>query len=536
MRGLMMDYPLTIDRILEHANRIYPHKQIITRAPDGTLHRYAYTDVYRRVKRLANALKRLGVQSGDRVGTFAWNNYQHLELYYAVPCSSAVIHTLNIRLAPKQLAHIISRAEDKIIFIDATLLPRFEPVARRLDDGTRYVLFNHEESAETSLARISGYEGLMAQAEADDEWNVIDERTAMGLCYTSGATGEPKGVLYSHRAVYLHALGVNQANVFGLTEADRMLLATPMFHAMGWGLPYACAFAGADLVLPGADVRPAAIVELIANEHVTIAAGVPTIWTTIYHELQANPRDISSLRAILVGGSAMPGALIEAYEKELGVEVIHAWGMTELSPTGTVSRLQSHHRRMPRQAQWEVKAKQGVPVPGIELRIVDESGRELPWDNVTMGEVQVRGAWAAGGYYRDENNAAYFTADGWFRTGDVATISPDGYMQITDRTKDLIRSGGEWISSVALENALLSCAGVLEAAVIAVPDEKWGERPLAVVAPVPGNKSLTAEALIACIAPRFPKFWLPDRIVFVNEIPKTGVGKLDKQALRRRYR
>ncbi len=533
MQGLMMDYPLTLDRILEHANRMYPHKQIVTKQPDGTFHRYTYADLYTRVKKLANVLAKLGVQLGDRVGTFAWNNHQHLELYYAIPGAGAVCHTLNIRLFPEQLVYVINHAEDKVIFIDATLLPIFEPVADKLEGVQHFVLFNTSEDIETSLPNISFYEALMADADEDYEWAVTDENIAMGLCYTSGTTAEPKGALYSHRSMFLHTFGANQADAVGLVEPDVVLPVVPQFHAMAWGLPYACAMAGTQMVMPGPHLKPDALADMIVEERVTIAAGVPTIWTGLYQELKSNPRDISCLRWLVVGGSAMPRGLIEAYEKELGVPVLHAWGMTELSPLGTVCKLQSRHRNLSDAEKWDIKAKQGYAVAGVDMRIVNEVGEAVAWDGETMGEVQVRGPWIAKDYYKQDSESDHLTADGWFRTGDVAAISPDGYMNITDRTKDLIKSGGEWISSLELENTLMAHPGVFEAAVIATPDEKWGERPLAAVVLTPDAGPVTPEELHAYLASRVARFWLPDKIVFVDELPKTSVGKFDKKVIRR---
>jgi fatty-acyl-CoA synthase len=535
MQGLMMDYQLTLDRILEHAQRMFPHKQVSTKLPDGTLHRYTYANFDQRTKRLANILRQLGVQPGDRVGTFAWNNYQHLELYYAIPGCGAVCHTLNIRLFPDQLAWIINHAEDKVVFIDGTLLPAFERIAAQLNSVQHYILFNADRGVETQLPNVLFYEDLMAEADDDFIWAVDDEQTAMGLCYTSGTTGDPKGVLYSHRSMMLHTLGENQASALGLTEEDVVLPVVPMFHAMAWGLPYSCTMAGADIVMPGPHLTPAALADLIAEEHVTVAAGVPTIWTGLYHELKARPRDISNVRALVVGGSAMPRGLIEAYEKELGVNVVHAWGMTEMSPLGTLSKLQSHHRHLSDHEKWDIKARQGYSLAGVEMRIVNLEGDVLPWDGVTMGELQVRGPWIAKSYYKVPPSPEHFTADGWFRTGDVATITSDGYMCITDRTKDLVKSGGEWISSVALENALMAHTKVMEAAVIAVPDTRWDERPLAVVVLAPNAGPVTETELIEHLAQTFAKFQVPDRIVFAPEIPKTSVGKFDKKVLRHRY-
>lgn len=535
MQGLMMDYPLTLDRILEHAKRLFSHKRITTMLPDGSLHRYTYGDLYRRTKKLANALVGLGVDPGDRVGTFAWNNHQHLELYYGIPGAGAVCHTLNIRLFPEQLAFVVNHAEDKVIFIDATLLPLYERVADQIRCVQHYVLFNAPADIKTKLPNVSFYEDLLEGASEEFAWRSTDENMAMGLCYTSGTTGDPKGALYSHRSMYLHSMGGNLASALGVKESDVVLPVVPQFHAMAWGLPYVCAMSGAEIVMPGPHLQPAPLAHLIESEKVTIAAGVPTIWTGLYHELKANPRDISSVRSLVVGGSAMPRSLIEAYERELKVNVVHAWGMTEMSPLGTVSKLLSHHEALSDAEKWDIKAKQGYPIPGVETRIVDEMGKELPWDGKHMGELQVRGPWVSRQYFKRDPTPEQFTADGWFRTGDVVTMSPDGYMQIMDRTKDLVKSGGEWISTVELENQLMAHPQVMEAAVISIPDEKWSERPLAVVVPTSDARGLTSEMLAEFLVPHVAKFWIPDTILFIEEIPKTSVGKFDKKALCGRF-
>lgn len=535
MQGLMMDYPLTLDRIIEHANHMFPHKGITTKLPDGSFHRYSYADFYKRVKRLGNVLVKLGVDIGDRVGTFAFNNYQHMELYFAIPGAGAVCHTLNIRLSPDQLAYIINHAEDKVIFIDGPLLPLFEKLAGQIDGVKHFVLFNAPHGVTTKLPNVHYYEELMSAASEDFTWRSTDEKLAAAMCYTSGTTGNPKGALYSHRSTYLHTLGVCQANSLGITETDTVLPVVPQFHAMAWGLPFACVMVGADMVMPGPHLQGKPLAEMISDYRVTVAAGVPTIWTGLYHELKANPRDVSCIRALVVGGSAMPRGLIEGYEKELGVNVIHAWGMTEMSPLGTVSILQAHHKNLPVHDKWDIKAKQGYPLAGVEIRIVNEMGEELSWDGTTMGELQVRGPWVIKSYFKVPPGPESFTKDGWFRTGDIATISEDGYMTITDRTKDVIKSGGEWISSVALENALMAHPKVMEAAVIAVPDERWAERPLAAVVPAPGVDALTEAELIEFLAPQFAKFQLPDHVVILKALPKTSVGKFDKKVLRQQY-
>ena len=482
MHGLMMEYPLTIDRIIEHANRLFANKQIRTKQVDGRVHEYTYGDLYRRSRRLASALVKRGIKTGDRVATFAWNHYQHLEMYFGIPGAGAVCHTLNVRLSPRQLAYIASHAEDRIVFVDATVLPLFEPIARQLECVEQLVLVNAQN------------EGSM----------------------------------------YLHTLGANQAMALGLTENDVVMPVVPQFHAMAWGLPYACPLAGADVVMPGPDLRPSILADLIESYQITVAAGVPSIWNGLYHELKENRRDVSSLRALVVGGSAMPRALIEAYEQDLGVNVVHAWGMTELSPLGTVSRLHRQHLMLGKAERWDVKARQGVPLGGVELRIVGDAGTPLPWDGKTMGELQARGPWVIKSYFKHEPTPQHFTPDGWFRTGDVATMTSDGFLTITDRTKDLVKSGGEWISTVALEGELMAHDHVLEAAVIAVPDEKWSERPLAVVVPIKAGE-VTEGDLRHYLLKRFAKFEVPEKFIFVEELPKTSVGKFDKKLLRARY-
>ncbi|MCP4358262.1 MAG: long-chain fatty acid--CoA ligase [Chloroflexi bacterium] len=535
MNGSMMDYQLTIDRILEHANRMYAHKRITTMQPDGSLHRYTYADMYKRVKRLAKALGRLGVQPGERVGTFAWNNFQHLELYYAIPGAGSVCHTLNIRLFPEQLAYIVNHAEDKVVFIEGSLLPLYERIADQIDCVEYYILFNAPRDVQTNLPNVLFYEDLIDSSDDDFAWLSTDEWTAAGLCYTSGTTGNPKGALYSHRSTYLHALGASQANALGVQETDVALPVVPQFHAMAWGLPYACPASGAEMVMPGLHLKGEPLARLLEEERVTIAAGVPTIWTGLYHELKANPRDISSVRALVVGGSAMPRALTKAYESELGVNVVHAWGMTEMSPLGTICNLGSQHADLSDEEKWDIKATQGYPICGVELRIVDEVGAELPWDGRQMGELQVRGPWVISQYFKRDVDDSNLTADGWFRTGDVVTMSPDGYMNITDRTKDLVKSGGEWISTVELENAIMAHPQVLEAAVIAIPDEQWSERPLAAAVPTPDGEQLTGKQVQEFLQDKVAKWWIPEKIIFVDEIPKTSVGKFDKKVLRGQY-
>jgi fatty-acyl-CoA synthase len=536
MEGLMMDWPLTLHHFLDRAARLFPRKEIATRTAAG-MHRYTYADFHRRVHRLAHALTRLGIGRGDRVATFAWNTYRHLEIYFAAPCMGAVLHTLNIRLAPDQLIYIINHAEDRVIFVDASLVPLLERIRDQIPTVKAFVIMSEAGPVQTSLSPALDYEALLAESpEAPYPWPRLDENAAAGMCYTSGTTGNPKGVVYSHRAIFLHSMALCLADTFGICERDVLMPVVPMFHANAWGMPFAGVMVGAKLVFPGPHLQPRDIAELIQNERVTVTAGVPTIWIGLYALLERERYDLSSLRVMPVGGSAMPRALIEAFEKRFGIRIAHAWGMTEMTPLGTVANLKSYMESWPDEERFAVRAKQGMPVVGVEIRAVDEQGREVPWDGKTMGELQVRGPWVIRAYYNDPRTAEAFQ-DGWFRTGDVVTIDPEGYIQIVDRTKDLIKSGGEWISSVDLENALMAHPKVLEAAVIAVPHPKWQERPLAVVVPRPEFKEdLTKEELLEFLRPRFAKWWLPDDIVFVEAIPKTSVGKFDKKVLREQFK
>ncbi len=532
-----MDYPLTLALILEHAHRIHGDKRVSTLCPDGKMHSYSYSEFHRRVKRLANVITEFGVQSGDRIATFASNTYQHLELYYAIPCIGGILHPLNVRLSATQLTEILNEAEDRLIFADGTFAPQFSELwqLRQMDCA----VFNSPKEGMVSnrpqMYPFHDYEQLLSEADERYAWDIPDENWAMGLCYTSGTCGEPRGVLYTHRSMFLHTMAVNQADVFGITEADVVMPFVPMFHAMAWGLPYAAMFTGADMVLPAA-AKPTQIPDLIAETGITIAAGVPTVWAQAYPELRKRRANGCSLRQIIVGGEAMPPTLIEAYEKELDVEVRHAWGMTEMSPTGTVSKLRCAHSNLSDTGKWKLKAMQGRPIPGVEIRLsgmgadLTTSDAELPWDGKTVGELQVRSPWTASRYYKIEPTLEHFTTEGWLRTGDIATITVEGYVQIVDRAKAIIRSGGESISSIALETVLIAHPQVLDAAVIGVPDKKWGERPVALV--VSKAEGISESMLKRHLALQFPKFWIPDKFILVDEIPKTGVGKSDKKAIR----
>ncbi len=535
LHGLMMDYPLTMTHFLERARRYHHDVEIVTKQPDGVLHRYTYGDAYRRICRLANALTKLGVQLGDRVASLAWNHYQHLELYFAVPCYGAVMHTLNLRLSPEQLAYVINHAEDRFIFADASLVPVLEAIQPHLRSVERYIIINAPPNFQTALPDVLHYEALLHDEPETFVFPTLDERAAAGLCYTSGTTGNPKGVLYSHRSQFIHTIAAGAGDALSLSSTDTVIAVVPMFHANAWALPYLSASLGFKLVLPGPHLKPEMLAQLIQDEKVTVAAGVPTLWIGMYQAIRTHGFDVSSLRALIVGGAAFPKKWIEAYEKELGIPVVHAWGMTEMSPMGTSTGTLVARKDLSLDERIAIKTHQGYAPPGVEMRLVGEDGRELPWDGQSVGEIQVRGPWIASAYYNDNSAAAQFTPDGWFRTGDVATIDPKGLLTITDRTKDLIKSGGEWISSVTLENVIMAHPKVLEAAVIAIPNEKWSERPLALIVPRDSNDRPMPEELHELVATHCAKFWIPDEFRFIESIPKTSVGKFDKKALRQMY-
>ena len=528
MRGLMMDWPLTVRGLAERAALFFPGKEIITRTPDG-LHRYTYGELFRRITRLANAFVALGVRPGDRVGTFAWNTYRHLELYLAAPSSGAVLHTVNIRLFPDQIAYIINHAADAVLFVDDSLVAQLEPFADRLETVRAFVVMGDGPLPETRLAPVHRYEDLLAASPDSFAWPAIEEQQAAGMCYTSGTTGHPKGVVYSHRALVLQCFAQAMADTFGLSEADRVLSVVPMFHANAWCLPFSSTMVGASQVYPGAQPTPRDLAQLIQDLRVTVTAGVPTVLLGLLQVLEREHFDLSSLRAVPCGGSAVPESLLARFDA-LGINVIQAWGMTETAPLATVSRPRSTMAGWDADRLRALRAKQGPPLPGVEIRVVDDAGDPLPWDGKSVGELEVRGPWIASSYHDDPRSPEAFH-DGWFRTGDVVTIDPDGYVQITDRAKDVIKSGGEWISSVELENLLMAHPDVLEAAVIGLPHERWQERPLACVVPKEGA-TLDREAVLAWLAPRVARWWLPDDVVFLTTLPKTSVGKLAKRELR----
>ncbi|HXJ64844.1 MAG TPA: long-chain fatty acid--CoA ligase [Actinomycetota bacterium] len=531
MRGLMQHDSLVLTRILERAATYFPRSGIATRTSDG-MHRERYADLGERSARLANALTGLGVGPGDRVGSFAFNSWRHHELYFAVPCMGSVLHTLNIRLHPEQVAWIANHAEDRVICVDAALLPVFEQIRPALTTVEHVVVMG---SAADAPEGALDYETLLADASPEIEWPTLDEDDACSMAYTSGTTGNPKGVVYSHRSMVLHAWSVDLAASIGLQPHDVVMPVVPMFHANAWGLPYAATLSGARLVYPGQySADPAALASLIEDERVTITAGVPTVWLGLLAHLDGNEVDLSSLRAVIGGGSAVPKSMIERFAAR-GIEVWQGWGMTETGPLASLSRLLPAHDELPEDERVRIRARQGLAVAGIRVRVVDVgTGEDVPWDGKAMGEIQVKGNWVAEAYYRPDGPVEQFV-DGWLRTGDVAVVDEHGYLQLVDRTKDLVKSGGEWISTIELESALMGHSAVAEAAVIAIPDDRWSERPLACVVLKP-NASATQEELLEFIAPQFAKWWLPDRVEFVSEIPKTSVGKFDKKVLRTQFR
>ncbi len=533
MNGLMMHFPLTITAMIRRAEALHGHKEVVSRLPDKSYHRYTYRDATRRAKRLAAALARLGVQSGDRVATLCWNHSQHLEAYLGITGSGAVVHTLNPRLHPDDLAYIANDAQDKILLVDDVLLPLWDKFRDRVS-VERTIVVSARRAVPPGTIH---YETLLEQADDRGyEYPDLEEDEAAAMCYTSGTTGRPKGVLYSHRAIVLQSLALGMVDTLALCEADVVVPVVPMFHVNAWNIPFVCTLLGAKQVYIGPHLDPASLLDVLQQERATVTSGVPTIWLGVLQLLDKKPGayDLSSLRAIITGGSAAPLSMIEGFQERHGLKVIQAWGMTEMTPMGSIANVPCDLRQSPPAEQYAFRAKQGLPAPFVEIRARGANGL-VPWDGNTVGELEVRGPWVARAYYNCPEGAASFTEDGWFRTGDMVTIDARGCICICDRAKDVIKSGGEWISSVALENALMGHPAVAEAAVIAVEHAKWQERPLAVVVLKEG-RTATATELLAYLEERFAKWWLPDAVVFVREIPRTTAGKFLKRALREQYR
>jgi fatty-acyl-CoA synthase len=535
MQGLMSERPLLVSSIIKHAAVYHRDTEIVSRTVEGPIHRYTYGEAERRSKRLARALLRLGIGSGDRVGTLAWNTFRHLELYYAISGIGAVCHTINPRLFDEQILYIVKHAADRILFVDTSFTPLIERLAPHLP-AECVIIWLTDEDAEpaTRLSHLLSYEALITAEDDDFEWPEFDELTAAALCYTSGTTGKPKGALYSHRSTVLHAFGISLPDAIPISARDTVCPVVPLFHACGWGIAYAAPMNGAKLVLPGPRLDGRSLYELFEAEGVTVSLGVPTVWLGFEAYLAASGTLCSTLRWVLSGGSAVPPSLIEAFESR-GILMRQGWGMTEMSPLGTTAALKGKHLDLDRDAQMKVKAKQGRPVFGVEMKVVDDSGQPQPHDGRSMGELLVRGPWILSSYFEDsEASAAAIDTEGWFYTGDVATIDPDGYMQIVDRRKDVIKSGGEWISSIDLENAAIAHPDVAEAAVVAIPHPRWAERPLLIVTPRPARRPQCND-LLAFLGERFPRWMLPDDVVVLEELPHTATGKVMKTRLREMF-
>jgi acyl-CoA synthetase (AMP-forming)/AMP-acid ligase II len=534
MHGLMMNAPLLISSLIQHADHYHGATEIVSRMVEGGFHRYNYAEAHRRARQLANALESLGVRATDRVGTLAWNGFRHFETYYAVSGIGAVCHTINPRLFPEQIAYIINHANDQYVLVDLTFVPLVEKLAEHCKKVKGWVLMTDKtRMPRTKLQNVLCYEDLVNAHSDQYEWPSFDENTASSLCYTSGTTGNPKGVLYSHRSTLLHTYAACLPDAMDLSARDVVMPVVPMFHVNAWGLPYSCALAGAKLVFPGAGMDGASLYELLEKEKVTVSAGVPTIWLGLLNHLRQNGLKFTTFNRTVIGGSACPPAMIQSFQEEFGVHVLHAWGMTEMSPLGTVCTLKAKQLELPAAARYAIQNKQGRPIFGVEMKIVDDTGKELPRDGKAFGDLMVRGPWICSQYFGGEGGDPL--REGWFPTGDVATLDPDGFMQITDRSKDVIKSGGEWISSIDLENTAMAHPGVAEAAVVGVRHPKWDERPLLLVVRKQGAQ-LTREDMLAFFEGRVAKWWMPDDVVFLDALPHTATGKLLKTKLRDEFR
>jgi len=534
----MQDRPLLISSLIEHAARFHPDVEIVSRLPEGGTHRTSWAGIRRDACRVAHALRQLGVGEGDRVGTLAWNSHRHLSMYFGVSGAGSVLHTVNPRLFPEQIEYIVNHAEDQVLFFDLNFAPLVEALAPRLKTVRAYVaMTSRDHMPRIDVPQLLCWDELLDAQPEDFSWPELDERLASSLCYTSGTTGHPKGVLYSHRSTVLHSLMELAPDTFGLNSAETVMLIVPMFHANAWGTPYAAAMVGTRLVLPGPHLDGKSVYELMAQERVTFSQGVPTVWLMLFQYLDAHPEldpKALGLKRVGIGGAAVSRAMLERFEQQFGAEVVQGWGMTETSPIGVVSKLLPRHEGLDEEALTQVKLKQGRGVWGVDLKLVDDAGEVQPWDGVSRGHLRVRGPWIASGYFKSEDGSP-IDEDGFFSTGDVATIDPDGYLQLVDRAKDVIKSGGEWISSIDVENAAMGHPGVAEAAIIGVPHPKWQERPLLIVVPREGQ-AVDKAAVLDFLATRIAKWWLPDDVVFVKELPHTATGKLLKTKLREQFR
>lgn len=535
MLGLMQKMPLMISSLIRHADINHGDTEIVSRLTEGGLHRYTYHDAHRRSRQLARALIALGVAPAERVASLAWNNHRHFELYFGVSGMGAVLNTVNPRLFPEQITYIVNHAEDSYVFFDLTFLPLAESMAPNCPGVKGWVaLTDREHMPDSRLPNLLCYEALLDAQSDDYDWPEFDENTASSLCYSSGTTGHPKGVLYSHRSTLLHAYGSALPDALGLSAREVVLPVVPLFHVNAWGLPYGCSLSGAKMVMPGPNLDGASLYELFEKEGVTLTAGVPTVWLGLLQHMQARELKLSTLKRVVIGGSACPPAMIRTFDEQYGVTVLHAWGMTEMSPLGTLNTFKAKHAGLSAEEKHAVRIKAGRPIFGVEMKIVDDHGRELPRDGKAFGDLLVRGPWVCASYFKDEGGQI-LREGGWFPTGDVATLDADGYMQITDRSKDVIKSGGEWISSIDLENLAVAHPAVAEAAVVGVAHPKWDERPLLIVVRKPGQE-VTAGELLEFMQAKIAKWWMPDDVVFVDALPHTATGKLLKTRLRDQYR
>ena len=537
MQGLMMDRQLTITSIMEHADTNHPGAEIVSVTRDEPRHRYTYGEAFRRTRRLANALLDYGIRPGDRIATFAWNDYRHFELYYAIAGIGAVTHTVNPRLFPEQVGYIVNHAQDRLVFVDPLIAPALEKIRDDLSAVEAFIVLTDDDRLpDTDLPNVRSYESFAGPHPDRIDWPDLDEKTACCLCYTSGTTGNPKGVLYHHRSMVLHTLACISPDVLNLSAREVVMPVVPMFHVNAWGLTYGAPAVGAKLVFPGPKMGDGATLQaLIEEEDVTFSAGVPTVWLNLLKYLAGTGKQVESLQRVVIGGSACPRSIMEEFEERHGVYVRHAWGMTEMSPLGAVNVLKRETLQRSREEQYQVRVKQGIPPYGVEMKVVDDDNNELPRDGQTTGLLKVRGPFTCSGYYQAGAESDAHDADGWFSTGDVGSIDAEGYLLITDRSKDVIKSGGEWISSIELENAAVGHPDVAEAAVIGMPHPKWGERPLLILVRKEGRE-VSREAMLDWLQDKVAKWWLPDDVVYIDEIPHTATGKIQKTELRKRFR